>query len=149
MTAVIGENEIISSRELDFPRKRVFEAWTNPDQLARWWGPNGFTNTFHEFDLRPGGAWRYIMHGPDGVDYPNHCVFEDIVPLERIVFRHLSGHEFLVTATFEELGGRTKVVFRQLFMKTVEFEEAKKYCVKGNEQNLNRLEALLADEWHS
>ncbi|MEC0331764.1 SRPBCC family protein [Paenibacillus macerans] len=143
MTAIIGDNEIISSRQFHLPRERVFEAWTNPDQLARWWGPNGFTNTFHEFDLRPGGAWRYVMHGPDGVDYPNHCVFEEIVALERIVLRHLSGHEFLVTAAFEDLDGGTKVVFRQLFMKTEEFEEAKSYCAEGNEQNLDRLEASL------
>lgn len=145
MTAVVGEREIKSSREFNYPRKRVFEAWTNPDQLARWWGPNGFTNTFHEFDIRPGGSWRYVMHGPDGTDYPNYSVFEEIVPLERIVLRHLSGHEFQLTATFEELGGRTKVIFRQLFVKAEEFEQAKDYCAEGNEQNLDRLNALLAE----
>lgn len=145
MKSTIGENEIISSREFDFPRVRVFEAWTNPDQLACWWGPNGFTNTFHEFDLRPGGTWRFVMHGPDGVDYPNHNVFEEILPLERIILRHLSGHEFQLTATFEELGDRTRVIFRQLFMKAAEFEEAKQYCVEANEQNLDRLNALLEE----
>lgn len=145
MKSTIGENEIISLREFDFPRERVFEAWTNPDQLACWWGPNGFTNTFHEFDLKPGGTWRFVMHGPDGVDYPNHNVFEEILPLERIILRHLSGHEFQLTATFEELGDRTRVIFHQLFMNTAEFEEAKQYCVEGNEQNLDRLNALLEE----
>ncbi|WP_202618956.1 SRPBCC family protein [Paenibacillus sp. EZ-K15] len=145
MKSTIGENEIISLREFDFPRERVFEAWTNPDQLACWWGPNGFTNTFHEFDLKPGGTWRFVMHGPDGVDYPNHNVFEEILPLERIILRHLSGHEFQLTATFEELGDRTRVIFRQLFMNTAEFEEAKQYCVEGNEQNLDRMNALLEE----
>jgi uncharacterized protein YndB with AHSA1/START domain len=113
--------------------------------LACWWGPNGFTNTFHEFDLKPGGTWQFVMHGPDGVDYPNHNVFEEILPLERIILRHLSGHEFQLTATFEELGDRTRVIFRQLFMNTAEFEEAKQYCVEGNEQNLDRLNALLEE----
>ncbi|MFC5702685.1 SRPBCC family protein [Cohnella faecalis] len=142
----VGENEIISTREFDAPRELVFRAWTTPDLLARWWGPQGFTNTFHECDIRPGGAWRFIMHGPNGVDYPNHSVFVEIVPLERIVLDHLSGHEFRVTATFEGLeGGRTKVAFRQLFKNTEEFEQAKTYCVEGNEQNFDRLGELLAE----
>ncbi len=143
MTAILGENEIISSREFDFPREQVYEAWTNPDLLARWWGPKGFTNTFHEFDCKPGGTWRFVMHGPDGVDYPNHSVFEEVVPVERIVLRHLSDHEFLVRATFEDLGGRTKLTFRQKFMNEADFEQAKPYCIEGNEQNFDRLNALL------
>lgn len=145
MMTTIGENEIITTRDFSASRARVFAAWTDPEQLARWWGPNGFTNTFHECDVRPGGAWRYVMHGPDGMDYPNECVFEEIEPLERIVLRHLSGHEFQVTATFEDVGGRTRVVFRQLFMNPAEFEEAKPYCVEGNEQNLERLDAVLSE----
>lgn len=140
-----GKNEIISTREFDAPRELVFRAWTTPDLLARWWGPKGFTNTFHEIDIRPGGTWRFTMHGPDGADYPNHSVFVEIVPLERIVFDHLSGHEFRVTAAFEDLGGGTRVTFRQLFKVTEEFEQAKPYCVEGNEQNFDRLGKLLAE----
>lgn len=113
----IGENELIATREYDVPQKLVFRAWTTPDLLARWWGPQGFTNTFHECDMRPGGTWKFTMHGPDGVDYPNHNDFVEIVPLERIVLDHLSGHEFRVTATFEGFEGRTRVTFRQLFKK--------------------------------
>jgi uncharacterized protein YndB with AHSA1/START domain len=85
------------------------------------------------------------MHGPDGVDYPNHNVFVEIVPPEQVVFDHLSGHEFRVTATFEGLEGRTRVTFRQLFKKKEEFEQAKPYCIEGNEQNLDRLDKLLAE----
>lgn len=109
MKAMIGENEIISSREFDASRELVFQAWSTPERLARWWGPKGFTNTFHEFDFRPGGTWRFIMHGPNGVNYPNHSVFAEIVPLERIVFHHLYSPEFQVTATFEDLGDRTEL----------------------------------------
>lgn len=87
----------------------------------------------------------FTMHGPDGAVYPNHSVFVEIVPFERIVFDHLSGHEFRVTATFENLGGRTKVTFRQLFKIKEEFEQAKPYCVEGNEQNFDRLGKVLAE----
>jgi len=113
----IGENELIATREYDVPRELVFRDWTTPDLLAQWWGPQGFTNTFHECDMRPGGTWLFIMHGPDGVDYPNHNVFVEIVPQERIVLDHLSGHEFRVTATFESFEGSSRVTFRQLFKK--------------------------------
>jgi len=141
----IGENEIISTRVFDVSREHIFRAWTTPELLARWWGPHGFTNTFHECDIRPGGMWRYTMHGPDGKDYPNLSAFVEIVPFERIALDHLSGHEFRVTATFDDLGGRTKVTFRQLFKIAEEFEEAKAYCIEGNEQNLDRLGKLLEE----
>ncbi|MFD0715689.1 SRPBCC family protein [Paenibacillus sp. GCM10027626] len=141
----MGKNEIIASRVFDVPRELLFQAWTTPELLARWWGPHGFTNTFHECDVRPGGTWRFTMHGPDGVDYPNHCVFVEIVPHERVALDHLSGHEFRVTATFDDLEGRTKVTFRQNFKITEEFEQAKAYCVEGNEQNLDRLGKVLAE----
>lgn len=108
-------------------------------------GPKGFTNTFHEFELKPGGTWRYDMHGPNGAIYPNHSVFVEIVPLERIVINHLSSPEFQITATFTELEERTLVTFRQTFKKTEEFEKAKTYCVEGNEQNLDRLGELLSE----
>ncbi|NEN84881.1 SRPBCC family protein [Paenibacillus elgii] len=141
----MGKNELISTREFDVPPELVFRAWTTPDLLARWWGPHGFTNTFHECDIRPGGTWRLTMHGPDGTDYPNHNVFVEIVPFERIVIDHLSGHEFRLTGTFENLEGRTKVTFRQLFKLTEEFEQVKTFCMEANEQNLDRLGKLLEE----
>ncbi|QJD85595.1 SRPBCC family protein [Cohnella herbarum] len=141
-----GENEIVTSRVFDFPRELAFRAWTTPEWLARWWGPEGFTNTFHECDMRPGGTWRLTMHGPNGVDYPNHSVFVEIVPSERIVLDHLSGHEFRVVATFEGLDeSRTRVTFRQRFKLKEEFEEAKTYCIEANEQNFDRLGKLLSE----
>ncbi|WP_314588102.1 SRPBCC family protein [Paenibacillus terrigena] len=142
---MIGENEIISSREFDVPRELVFRAWTTPDLLAQWWGPQGFTNTFHECDMRPEGTWKFTMHGPNGVDYPNHNVFVEIVPPEQIVLDHLSGHEFRVTATFDDLEGRTKVTFRQNFKKKEAFEHAKPICIEANEQQLDRLGKVLAE----
>ncbi|WP_010494467.1 SRPBCC family protein [Paenibacillus elgii] len=142
---IMGKNELVSTREFDVPQELVFRTWTTPDLLARWWGPHGFTNTFHECDIRPGGTWRLTMHGPDGTDYPNHNVFVEIVPFERIVIDHLSGHEFRLTGTFENLEGRTKVTFRQLFKLTEEFEQVKTFCMEANEQNLDRLGRVLEE----
>ncbi|TBL77325.1 SRPBCC family protein [Paenibacillus thalictri] len=145
MTATVGNNEIISFREFDAPRERVFQAWTTPDLLAQWWGPHGFTNTFHEIDISPGGTWKFTMHGPNGADYPNHSVFVEIVPSERIVLDHLSGHHFRITATFEEQNGRTALTFRQSFRDTKDFEKVKTICVEGNEQNFDRLGKVLEE----
>lgn len=145
MNMVTGENELVASRTFDASREKVFRAWTTPELLARWWGPAGFTNTFHECDIRPGGQWRYTMHGPDGADYANHSVFVEIVPVEKVVLDHLSGHQFRITVIFEDLEGRTKVIFRQHFKNGDEFEQAKPYCMEGNEQNLDRLGKVVED----
>jgi uncharacterized protein YndB with AHSA1/START domain len=146
MTTVLGQNEIISTRQFNVPKERIYEAWTTPELLARWWGPSGFTNTFHEFDPRPGGDWRFIMHGANGVDYPNHNTFVELVPYERIVLRHNSTPEFTVAATFEDADGGTLVTFRQLFESAEAFEQVKSICIEGNEQNFDRLGELLQNE---
>ena len=70
-----ADREFVHSRLIEAPVERVYEAFAEPVRLARWWGPDGFTSTFEVFDLRPGGAWRFVMHGPDGNDYPNESVF--------------------------------------------------------------------------
>lgn len=142
----LADREIVTTRVFDTPRERLFRAWTDPDDLAHWWGPKGFTNTFQEFDPRPGGAWRFVMHGPDGVDYPNESVFVEVVEPERLVFRHLEPiHEFLATATFEDLGGgKTRLTWRMLFESAAECDRIRRYVGEANEQNLDRLEAQLA-----
>ena len=71
MIAQNKSNEIKITRIYDAPLEAVWDAWTDPEQVAQWWGPRGFTLTTHSKDLRPGGTWRYTMHGPDGTDYPN------------------------------------------------------------------------------
>ena len=79
---------IIGKRVLDAPRALVFSMWTDPEHLAQWSGPNGFTTTTRTFDFRPGGVWRFVMHGPDGRDYQNRITLDEITPPERIVYRH-------------------------------------------------------------
>ncbi len=138
------DREIVTTRIFNAPRELVFKAWTDPDHLARWWGPKGFTNTFHEFDLRPGGVWRFVMHGPDGTDYQNNNVFVEIVEPARIVFDHVTWPQHRVTATFEEVDGKTRLAFRMVFRSAVDCDKVKGYAVEGLEQNLDRLEAELA-----
>ncbi|WP_430109589.1 SRPBCC family protein [Paenibacillus sp. B1-33] len=135
------ENELVTTRVMNASPALVYEAWTKPEHLAQWWGPNGFTNTFHKFDLRPGGIWEFVMHGPNGVDYPNKNEFIEIGP-ERIVLRTCKPH-FRLTATFEDLDGTTRLTWRQLFKDEAEFNAFKKIAAPANEENLDRLEAHL------
>jgi uncharacterized protein YndB with AHSA1/START domain len=137
--------EIVSTRVFAAPRELVFDAFSNPDHLVHWWGPKGFTNTFSEFALRPGGAWRFVMHGPDGVDYQNAKDFVEVVKPERIVFRHLRPmHQFHMTMTFAERSGKTELTWRMLFESAAETTKLKSFITEANEQNFDRLEAYLA-----
>jgi uncharacterized protein YndB with AHSA1/START domain len=98
------DREIVNVRVFNAPRELLFNAWADPEQLKQWWGPNGFTNTFHEFDFRPGGTWKFTMHSPEGEDFLNTCIFEKIEKPARIVFRHLLPmHKFQLTATLKSL----------------------------------------------
>nr|WP_256208835.1 SRPBCC family protein [Paenibacillus sp. CF384] len=135
-------HELVSRRRLDAPRETVYRAWAEQDLLAKWWGPNGFTNTMHKFDWRPGGVWEFTMHGPNGVDYPNRNVFSEVGP-ERIVLRHDSNPYFILTADFEESNGGTEIVFRQAFESADDYAKLKSMCEEANEQNLDRLGAVL------
>lgn len=134
--------EIVSRRRLNAHRSLVYRAWTEPELLARWWGPDGFTNTFHVFDLRPDGAWEFTMHGPNGANFPNRCVFQEIGP-ERIVLQHVSNPQFTLTATFEDVDGSTEVTWRQAFKTKDDYDKLKPICAEANEQNLDRLGALV------
>ena len=140
-----GGCEIVSSRVFAAPRELVFEAFSNPDHLMHWWGPKGFTNTFNEFDLRPGGAWRFVMHGPDGVDYQIAKDFVEVVKPERIVLQHLSlVHRFRMTMTFAEHFGKTELTWRMVFESAAEAAKLKSFLTEANEQNFDRLREYLA-----
>ena len=140
-----SDREIVNTRIFDAPRELVFKAFSDGDHLAQWWGPRGFTNTFHRFEFRPGGLWRFVMHSPKGVDYPNESVFVEIVGPGRIVFRHLTPiHEFQMTVTFEEQDGKTRLTWRMLFNSAAECDEVRSSAAAANEQNFDRLQAHLA-----
>ena len=140
---------IIGSRVFDAPRELVFSAFTDAKHLAQWWGPDGFTTTTHSFDFRPGGVWRFVMHGPDGRDYQNRVSYDEIVPPERLVYRHGGGEDvepvqFTQTLTFEALGnGRTRLTWHGRFP-TAE-ERARVVKEYGADKGLAQTMARLAD----
>ena len=138
------DREIVTTRLFKFPRELVFSAWTDPLHLAQWWGPKGFTNTFHEFNMTPDGTWKFIMHGPNGVDYPNECVFVEIDEPNKIVLQHISQPRFRVTATFEDFCGMTLLTFRQRFETRDVYDKVKVYAVPANEELFDKLAAELA-----
>ena len=136
--------EIVSSRVVRAPVELVFKAWTDPDHLKNWWGPAGFTNTFHEYDLRPGGMWRFVMHGPDKGNYVNECEFVKIEKPYLVAWKRHSKPLFKVAATFEEVvEGQTKVLFRMVFDTTEECDKLKKFVIDKNEGNFDKLEVEL------
>ena len=137
--------EIRSTRIVNFPRELVYTAWTDPNNLKNWWGPAGFTNTFNEFDLRPGGKWSFIMHGPDKGNYPNECEFIEIDNPALIAWKRYSKPIFQVVAAFEETAAdKTNIIFRMLFTSADECNKIKRFVVDKNEENFDRLEVELA-----
>jgi uncharacterized protein YndB with AHSA1/START domain len=112
-----SEREVVLTRIINAPRELVFEAWTSTEHLSRWFGPDGFTTTTYAMDFRVGGAWKYMMHGPDGTDYPNLVTYTEIDPPSLLRFDHGDFDKvwFRVTVTFEDLGGKTSLVQRMVF----------------------------------
>ena len=146
--AAIYAREVVTTRVFDAPRDLVWRAWSEPEHLRAWWGPKGFSDTIHAFEFRPGGAWRHTMHGPDGKDYANEAAFVDIVAPERIVMDHLSWPHFRLTVTFDAIGERTKITFRQLFASVADYEKLRPIAVPANEENFDKLAAVLAHYRH-
>ena len=140
-----ADRELVLTRIFDAPRELVWQAWTDPNQLIQWWGPDGFTNTFHEISVAPGGVWRFIMHAPDGTDYDNRIVYLEVVEPERLVFLHGEDkdddpRQFHVTVTFDDRDGKNVLAMRTLF-KTAEQREqtAKIGAVELGNQTLEKL----------
>jgi uncharacterized protein YndB with AHSA1/START domain len=142
----ILRREIVTTRVLDAPRDLVFEAWTDPEQLRLWWGPRGFSNTFHEIEVAPGGVWTYTMHGPDGTNYENEMRFVEIVTPEKIVIDHQTTPRFTLTVLFDDYRGKTKITFRQLFETEQVYEAIRKLATQGNEENFDRLAGHVAEK---
>jgi uncharacterized protein YndB with AHSA1/START domain len=135
--------EITSSVLLDAPPARVFEAYADPALLARWWGPAGFTSTFQEFEFRPGGRWRFDMHGPDGTSYPNESVFAEVVHPGRIVVDHRSDPRFRMVITLTPRGDQTEMVWRMRFETAALCQRMRRIVLPANEENFDRLGRLL------
>ena len=134
------ENRSDSRRKmLSASPSEVFAAMSDPDRLARWWGPAGFTNTVQLFEFRPGGRWLLTMHGPDGKDYPNESRFTRIEAGKVFELEHLSGHHFILTIELQPMTGGTEVKWRQTFDTVEHYRRIAEFVASANEQNLERL----------
>ncbi len=139
-----AERTLSTARTIPASAEEVYSAFVTPERLARWWGPKGFRNTFQVCDPRPGGAWSFVMHAPNGADYRNESVFEALVPGQRIVIRHVSGPRYRLTVSLAAEGAGTRLSWRQTFDKAQHYESVRRFAVTANEENLDRLEAELA-----
>jgi uncharacterized protein YndB with AHSA1/START domain len=147
-----ADREIVISREFSAPRELVWEAMTNPRHVVNWWGPRGFTTTIETMDFRVGGVWKHMMHGPDGVNYPNEKVFKEIVKPEKIVFSHGGRREngpsvdAIATWTFDAVeNNKTRVTIRMVFPSATDRDFVVKEfgAIEGGRQTLERLGEYL------
>jgi uncharacterized protein YndB with AHSA1/START domain len=151
MSAKNKSNEIRIVRVYDAPVQAVWDAWTDPEQTAQWWGPRGFTLTTHSKDLRPGGHWRYTMHGPDGTDYPNNTKYFEVEPYAKLVYDHGGNDDqpplFRVTVLFSEIGGKTKMDMTMSLPTPEAAEETRIFIKKaGGDSTWDKLAEYLEKE---
>ena len=145
-----ADREIVISRVIDAPRELVFEAFTEVGHLSRWWGPEGFTTTTRSFEFREGGAWDFVMHGPDGTDYPEWITWTEIAPPERITLLHGESRDdpnaFESTLAFAPHGTATRIVMRTVFpTKQLRDQAVEQYhAIEGGRQTLDNLAAYVA-----
>lgn len=146
-----SDREIIITRTINAPRSLVWKMWTEPEHLEKWWGPNGFSVTTSSIDIRKGGTWDFIMHGPDGTDYPNRIIFTDIVEHELIAHDHggdgKDGKDvhFNAVITFEDVDGQTLVTMKSVFATAADRDHVvKEYgAIEGGTQTLGKLAAYV------
>lgn len=152
-TAELTERGVRLTRLFDAPPELVFKVWSDPRHLDAWWGPNGFRNETHSMTFEPGGEWRYTMHGPDGVDYPNRILFHEIEPAVQLRFLHDSGEEddpgaMQVTVTFEAEQGGTRVTMHTEFAsaETRDMIVEQHNAIEGGQQTFERLATHLLSQ---
>ncbi len=130
-----------TSREINAPIEDVFAAFSDPDRLARWWGPTGFTNTFHTFEFKTGGSWVYTMHSPNGGNPENEGVFELVEPPRKLVIRHISQPLYRLTIDLAPAATGTIISWSQVFDDADVAARVARIVVPANEQNLDKLVA--------
>lgn len=128
-----------TSREIPATVEQVFDALSHPERLSRWWGPAGFTNTFNVCEFKNGGRWSFVMHGPDGRNYPNENVFAEIEPPGKVVVQHVSEPKFRLTIALASSAAGTVVTWSQAFESPEVAKRIEHIVVPANEQNLERL----------
>jgi uncharacterized protein YndB with AHSA1/START domain len=151
-SATAAERELVVTRIIDAPRRLVFQAWTEREQVANWWGPQGFVTTHCDMDIRVGGAYRCCMRSPAGTDHWKRGVYREIIDQQRIVFTFAwedasgnPGHELLTTVTFEDHGTKTRLTLHQAAFDTVEGRDGHR---GGWTSCLERFAEYLAQQQH-
>jgi uncharacterized protein YndB with AHSA1/START domain len=139
------DRELLLSRIIKAPVELVWEVWTKPEHIANWWGPDGFTNTISKMEVKPGGKWNLVMHGPDGTDYENESIFREIIPFKKIVYEHVSYPHIVATILFEKNGQETLITWHALFDSREEFLEIVRThkADVGLKQNVGKLIVYL------
>jgi uncharacterized glyoxalase superfamily protein PhnB/uncharacterized protein YndB with AHSA1/START domain/DNA-binding transcriptional ArsR family regulator len=142
------DREIRISRLLNAPVALVWEVWTNPEHIKNWWGPDGFSNTISKMDVKVGGEWDLVMHGPDGTDYKNKSVFKEVVKHKKLVYEHISAPKFLATVEFENQGDKTHIHWHMLFETKEQFVQVVKTfkADEGLKQNIEKLNNYLQSQ---
>jgi uncharacterized protein YndB with AHSA1/START domain len=149
--SAMADREVVISRVIEAPQELVFEVFTEVRHLSRWWGPEGFTTTTRAFEFRVGGAWEFVMHGPDGTDYQEWISWTEIAPPERIAMLHgeFRGdpNAFESVLTFAPEGASTRIEMRTVFpTKALRDEAVEKYhAIQGGQQTLGKLAAYVTD----
>jgi uncharacterized protein YndB with AHSA1/START domain len=148
-----ANRELSITRLLNAPQELVWEVWTDPEHITHWWGPIGFSTTTQEMSVNPGGVWRFVMHGPDGRNYPNKIVFIEVKKPELLVYKHTGEAEtenvrFHVTVNFEKQGNKTKLTMRSLFESPEELARVvREYGAdEGMRQTVERLNEYLENK---
>lgn len=143
--SVTESRELMITHTFNVSVERVWEAWTNPDQIIHWWGPDGFTTTIHEMNLRAGGEWKLTLHGPDGTNFPNRSIYKEIIPNKKIEFEHFNPH-FITTVIFSSLKHKTVMEWTMLFDSIEMWDVIVKAhkAGEGLKQNIQKLERYLS-----
>lgn len=143
-----ADRTMVIQRLIQAPRATVWGVWVNPETLPQWWGPDGFSCRTDRIDLRTGGEWVFDMIGPDGTVYPNHHIYTEIRPEERIEYILHSGENGPkhadASVTFEDEGSATRVTLSMTFTTAAEFHEAKGFGAEElGLQTLGKLEEFV------
>lgn len=141
-----GSSVVHNERVFDASPQSLHACFEHPGRLARWWGPKGFTNTFQEFDFRPGGRWVFVMHGPNGANHHNENIFREIEPGRRIVIEHILEPWFRLTITMTPRGEHTHLAWDQEFESPEFAARMRAFCQAANEEVLDRLQVVLEHE---
>ena len=128
-----------TSRKISASPDKIFDAFKSPERMAKWWGPAGFTNTFNLFQFENGGKWSFVMHGPDGGNYPNESEFTEIISTKKIVIKHISEPHFILTVSIESSGADSIVYWEQDFENEDIAAKVASIVIPANEENLDRL----------